>query len=161
MTIPTQHSPISCRYWIQSDLHNTRDGVNGETQSENIFHKYLPDMLVIFSPPDIDVELVTWRRGCKVDMSQTIYYSHYVIVMTQMMVGNYWVQMLPSPRALVIIIKDGLVRGERLHAGYQVPRYKHLQQHNKVFIWEHERRGAVHHHDYPLYSWIFYITLLV
>ena len=52
-----------------------------------------------------------------VDMSWTIYYSHYLIVMTQMMVGNYLTQMLPSPRAHVIIIKDGLVRGESRPAG--------------------------------------------
>ena len=30
-----------------------------------------------------------------VDMSWTIYYSHYLIVMTQMMVGNYRAQMPP------------------------------------------------------------------
>lgn len=53
----------------------------------------------------------------KAVMRQTIYYSHYLIVMTQMMVGNYWVQMLPSDPAHVITIKDGLVRRERLHAG--------------------------------------------
>ena len=52
----------------------------------------------------------------KAVMRRTIYYSHYLIVMTQMMVGNYWVQMLPSDPAHVITIKDGLVRGERLHA---------------------------------------------
>ena len=55
-----------------------------------------------------------------VDMSWTIYYSHYLIVMTQMMVGNYRAQMPPyhpSASALVITIKDGLVRGESRPAG--------------------------------------------
>ena len=59
---------------------------------------------------------MSWWLVVKADMSQTIYYSHYMIVMTQMMVGNYGAQMLPSPSAHVII-KDGLVGGERLHAG--------------------------------------------
>ena len=35
-----------------------------------------------------------------VDMSWTIYYSHYMIVMTQMMVGNYRAQMPLSPISL-------------------------------------------------------------
>ena len=67
-----------------------------------------------------------------VDMSWTIYYSHYLIVMTQMMVGNYRAQMLRSPLTLCSGHHHQRLPGEsreptRWGIKYQERRHKHLQ----------------------------------
>ena len=67
-----------------------------------------------------------------VDMSWTIYYSHYLIVMTQMMVGNYPAQMLRSAITLCSGHHHQRRPGERRETTrwdikYQLARHKHLQ----------------------------------
>ena len=78
-----------------------------------------------------------------VDMSWTIYYSHYLIVMTQMMVGNYRAQMLQSPISLSSGHHHQRRPGERREPTrwdikYQEPRHKHLQLANTGQGWELE-----------------------